>query len=204
MSRNQSQDPTKMTKHGKIYVVFACMLFGGYVVYRLVSAAGSPKDFDEARLKGASISQEIVNLSNQLKDELFGVNELDRNGDYTAALTRVTEIAKRTEDIRGKAVELSGELQRMTTSLSKIGSDDAKQAVLESVSNRLALLSRLINYSDYVYQLVSVLRDKFTGNYPASQKVATLVGQINAEVTAINSFNQSAMAAMDRFDKAVQ
>jgi hypothetical protein len=98
-------------------------------------------------------------------------------------------------------VELSGQLQVMTSALPKIGNADAKQAVLDSVSNRLALLSRLINYSDDVYQLLSVLRDKFSGVWHKPGQVAELVDNINAEVTSINAFNQSAMAAMSRFDK---
>lgn len=191
-----------MTKRGKIYVVFAAILFGGYAIYKLIAFAyATPKDFEAARLKGADVSQEIVNISNQIKDELIVVNDLDKNWNYAGALERVTEVSKKTEEIRAKAVELSAQLQIITSALPKIGGDEAKQAVIESVSNRLALLSRLINYSDYTYQLVSVLRDKFAGTWHAQSQVSGLVGQINAEVTAINAFNQSAMAAMARFDK---
>jgi hypothetical protein len=191
-----------MTKKGKIYVLFASMLFGGYAIYKIVAfASATPKDFEEARLRGAEISQEIVNISAQIKDDLAIVNELDKNWDYSGALTKISEVAKKTEDMRGKAVELSAELQIMTSALPKLGGEDAKQAVVESVSNRLALLSRLINYSDYTYRLVSVLREKFAGTWHSREEVAGLVEKINAEVTAVNSFNQSAMAAMDRFDK---
>ena len=192
-----------MTKKGKIYAIFFGILFGGYVLYRLVAASGAPKEFEDARMKGATISQDIVNLSNQVKDDLLVVNQLDKEWRYNEAFAKAQEVADKTKEIRGKAVELSNQLQVMTSSLSKIGGEEAKQAVLESVSNRLALLSRLINYSDYISQLVSVLRDRFTGNSGSATTVSVLVDQINAEVTAINSFNQSATAAMSRFDKAL-
>ena len=191
-----------MAKRNKLYLIFTAILFGGYIVYRLVAAAtGTPKSFEDARVKGGQIAQDIVNISADLKTELTEINKLDKQGDYAEALKKVTDVANRTTDIRAKAVELSGQLQIMTSALPKIGNEDAKQAVLDSVSNRLALLSRLINYSDYVYQLLSVLRDKFTGVWHKPGQVAELVNQINAEVTAVNAFNQSAMAAMARFDK---
>ncbi len=191
-----------MAKRNKLYIAFAAILVGGYVVFRIVAAAtATPKDFEEARMKGGQIAQDIVSISGELKTELAKINELDKQGSYTEALTRVTEVANRTQDIRAKAVELSGELQIMTSALPKIGKAEAKQAVLDSVSNRLALLSRLINYSDYVYQLLSVLRDKFSGIWHKPGQVAELVDNINAEVNSINAFNQSAIAAMARFDK---
>lgn len=191
-----------MAKRNKLYIAFAAILVGGYVVFRIVAAAtATPKDFEEARMKGGQIAQDIVSISGELKTELAKINELDKQGSYTEALTRVTEVANRTQDIRAKAVELSGELQIMTSALPKIGKAEAKQAVLDSVSSRLALLSRLINYSDYVYQLLSVLRDKFSGIWHKPGQVAELVDNINAEVNSINAFNQSAIAAMARFDK---
>ena len=191
-----------MTKKGKIYVVFAAILFGGYAIYKIIAfASATPKDFETARLRGADISQEIVSISAQIKDELLVVNELDKNWNYSGALEKVIGVAKRTEEMRAKAVELSAELQVMTSALPKLGGEEAKQAVVESVSNRLPLLSRLINYSDYTYQLVSVLREKFAGTWHSQAEVSQLVDKINAEVTAVNSFNQSAMAAMARFDK---
>jgi len=191
-----------MSKRNKLYLTFTAILVGGYILYRIVSAAtGTPKDFEEARMRGGAIAQDIVNISGDLKAKLAEINDLDRRGNYTEALAKVTDVVNRTTEIRAKAVELSGQLQIMTSALPKIGNEDAKQAVLDSVSNRLALLSRLINYSDYVYQLLSVLRDKFSGIWHKSGQVAMLVDQINAEVTAVNAFNQSAMAAMSRFDK---
>jgi hypothetical protein len=191
-----------MARRNKLYLVFTVILIGGYVVYRIVAAAtATPKDFEDARMKGGAIAQDIVNISTDLKTELAAINDLDKQGNYIEALKKITDVANRTTDIRAKAVELSGQLQIMTSALPRIGNEDAKQAVLDSVTNRLALLSRLINYSDYVYQLLSVLREKFTGVWHKPGQVAQLVDQINGEVAAINIFNQSAMAAMARFDK---
>lgn len=192
-----------MSRKNKFYIGFVVIVIAGYAAYKIIlaSAFGTPKDFAEARERGALISQDIVNLSNDLSSNLKEINRLDKEGNLTEALQKTTELAAKSIEIRSRAVELSGELERMTSSIAKIKKEDAKQAVLESVSNRLALISRLINYSDYVYQLLSVLRERFTNQYVESGKVDSLITKINDEVQSVNAFNQSAISAMEKFDK---
>ena len=189
-----------------IIVVLAVVfvLGGGYAFIRFVlNGGGIPKDFVDARLQGAIIAQDIVNLSNQSTLDLSKINELDSQGNYTEALTLTTDVIKQSQQIRDQAVALSGEVETMTKALSGIDSLDARQAALESIANRLALISRLINYSGYLGQLLDTLRDHFSGKAVKSNDVAGLVDQINDEVRAINNFNSQAGQAMDRFDKIV-
>ena len=192
-----------MSRKNKFYIGFVIIMIAGYVTYKVILAAtfGTPKDFSDARERGSLISQDIVSLSNDLNSRLKEINELDKKGSLTEALQKTTELATKSAEIRGRAVELSAEMERMTSSISKIRKEESKQAVLDSVSNRLALISRLINYSDYVYQLLAVLRDRFTNQYVESGKVGSLISKINDEVQAINDFNQSAISAMEKFDK---
>lgn len=192
-----------MSRKNKFYIGFSIIVIAGYVTYKVILAStfGTPQDFSEARERGALISQEIVNLSNDLNSRLKEINELDKKGSLTEALQKTTELATKSAEIRSKAVELSAELEKMTSSIPKIKKEESKQAVLDSVSNRLALISRLINYSDYVYQLLAVLRDRFTNQYVEYGKVDSLIAQINDEVEAVNTFNQSAISAMEKFDK---
>ncbi len=189
------------------YIVLALVLtvlsVGG--VKLILSAKGIPPDFTSARLQGAVIAQNIVNLSNQSTDDLAKVNEFDKQGNYTDALNLTSDLIKRSEDIRNQAVELSTQIETMTKALSSIDDLAARQAALESISARLALINRLINYSNDLGNLLSTLRDHFAGNVNVEnyQQVQVLVNQINGEVTAINSFNSQAGQAMDRFDKIV-
>ena len=92
----------------------------------------------------------------------------------------------------------------MTKALSELKSFEARQAALEAISNHLALISRLVNYSGYLGQLLEALRGRFTGSGIQGSQVSTLVNQINTEVTAINSFNNQAVQAMQRFDNLVR
>lgn len=185
-------------------IAFVFLVGGGYAaVHFLLNSGGVPQAFTDARMKGALISQNIVNLSNQSTLDLVKINEYDAQGNYTEALNLTTEVIVRSQEIRDQAVELSSQVEEMTRALNNLDSFDARQAALESISNRLALLSRLINYSGYLGQLLDVLRNNFTGKTYDGKEVTFLIDQINAEVRAINSFNSQAGQAMDRFDKIV-
>jgi len=178
-----------MLRRIKIFIIFVLVFGGGYAAYRFIRSSSVPLNF--------------VNLSNQSASDIDKINELDKEGDYTAALNLTTDVIRRSAEIRDRAVELSAQMEKMIKALSEIDNFDARQAALEAISSRLALLSRLINYSGYLGQLLDVLRGRFTGVSQGSQEVQTLVDQINSEVAAINNFNSQAAQAMDRFDKIV-
>ncbi len=110
----------------------------------------------------------------------------------------------RASELRNEAVKLSQELEKMTRALSDLSSFEARQAALEAISNHLAVISRLVNYSGYLSKLLEVLSDRFTGNLSDGSQVSLLVDQINAEVNAINSFSSQATEAMRRFDELVR
>jgi len=186
-----------------LLIVFVLLVGGGYAVVSFWSGGGVPQAFTDARLKGALIAQNIVNLSNQSTLDLMKINEYEVQGNYTEALNLTTDVVKQSQGIRDQAVELSSQIEEMTKALSGLDSLEARQAALESISNRLALLSRLINYSGYLGQLLDVLRNNFTGKIYNDKAVSFLIDQINAEVRAINNFNGQAGQAMDRFDKIV-
>lgn len=174
-------------------------LVPAYFIVRSSLSNRVPKEFQDARLQGALIAQNIVDLSAQLSEQMTVVNNLDKEQNYTEALNVVTAVMQKNQEIRNQAVALSGEVEKMIKNLSEVKSFEARQAALEAISNRLALLSRLINYSGYLAQLLGALRDKFT-HTGSPQNVGYLVNQINAEVTAINSFNKQSIQAMERFD----
>jgi hypothetical protein len=192
-----------MSRRLTLIIVFVLLVGGGYAAVHFWSGGGTPQAFTDARLKGALISQNIVNLSNESTLDLAKINEYDAQGNYTEALNLTTDVIKQGQQIRDQAVELSAQVEEMTKALSGLDSLEARQAALESISNHLALLSRLINYSGYLGQLLDVLRSHFTGKTYDDREVSLLIDQINSEVRAINNFNSQAGQAMNRFDKIV-
>ncbi|MBM3256902.1 MAG: hypothetical protein FJY98_01035 [Candidatus Liptonbacteria bacterium] len=190
-----------MSRRLTLFAIFAFIVLGGYGVSRLFSFSRTiPSEFQDARLRGALIAQNIVNLSNDSAKNLEKINELDKKGQFTEALSITTAAAKQSADIRDQAVALADEIGNMTKALSGIQDFGARQAALESIASRLALLNRLINYSNYLSELTQALEARFKGVPGAARQVAVIVNQINAEVQAINTFNSQAGQAMDRFD----
>jgi len=188
----------------KVVVAFVIVIVGGYLAARFTGKAnGIPNAFSDARLQGALIAQNIVNLSSTSVYELQRINELDREQKYTEALHVAIQTAAKSKEIRDEAVKLSQELEKMTRALSDIRPDEARHAALESISNRLALITHLINYSAYLGELLEALRTRFSGA-PLTEDVAVLVVRVNAEVTEINNFNARATEAMERFDAIIR
>jgi DNA repair ATPase RecN len=191
-----------LSRRTKIIVIFVVILVLGSGLFALFQAQSQvPSDFTTARTQGAIIAQNIVTLSDQSTADLEKVNEYDKVGDYTDALTLTTTIANQSQQLRDQAVQLSNQVSSMTEALSSISSFPAQQAALESISSRLALISQLVNYSGDLGKLLDVLRNHFTGKTQDTAQVQTLVNQINSDVNAINNYNAQANASMNTFDK---
>ena len=194
---------SRLSRGVKIGITLFVIVVGGYSLGRLGFSFGMPsKEFTDARLQGALIAQDIVNLSNQVGVDLETVHKLEEQKSFADALILTADLVKKSREVRQRAIELSMELEKMTRALTDITSTDARQAALESIASRMTLINRLINYSDYLSQLLTALQARFEGAKNA-EEIATLINQINGEVTAINSFNQQAGQAMDRFDAII-
>jgi hypothetical protein len=176
------------------------VLTAGFFARLGMSSDVVPTRFLEARQGGSEVSQEIVELSNRFSGELAEINRLDQEKKYAEALDLTTNMVQRIPEMRNKATDLTKELDKMTSSLLEIQSEEARQAAVNAITNRMALIGRLFSYSDYLLQLSQALQDRFVQR-PNYQSVEELTTRINSEVQAVNIFNKEASEAMDRFDQ---
>jgi len=189
-----------MSRRAKLFIIFGVVVVSGFFgIYLLDGFASIPEAFVQARLQGALIAANIVKLSGETAIDLEEINALDRSRDYKAAIELTSSLITKSREIREEAVRLSAETERMTRALSDIKSFEARQAALEAISNHLALLSRLINYSASLGKLMETLQARFAGAR-TEYRITQLVSDINAEVIAINAFSEQATQAMERFD----
>ena len=194
-----------LSRRTKIIVLFIGVIILGYAAAKFWESQNKvPQDFTAARLQGAIIAQNIVNSSNESTAELQKINEYDKEGDYTDALSLTTSLVGQSEALRNQAVDLSNQVGAMTTALSGVKSFDGQQAALQSISSRLALINQLINYSGDLGRLLDVLQGHFSGKPATPGEVQAIVNQINTDVNAINNFNAQAGQAMDKFDSIVK
>ena len=196
---------TELSRRTKIFIAFVVMLVGGGVLTYIASTSrGVSPAFLESRMQGALIAQTIVSLSQKSTNSLEEINKLDREGSYTKALTMTNQLITQNKEIKDQAIALSKELESMTKALDSIDSEVARALALQSISSRLAMISRLIQYSDILAQLLETLKLRFSGtSYGQTRKIQTLIEQINTEVNAINNFDREARKAMDQFDALI-
>jgi hypothetical protein len=138
-----------------------------------------------------------------VSQELQRVSELEREGRIVEAMNVTTDLLVKTGEMREKAQGLSLQLQKMTGALSDIRSEEARGYALESITDHLAMISRLISYSDYLHDLLIILQDRFTGTPSRGGSVGEIIAQVNGEVAAINNFNRQAITAMESFDTLI-
>ncbi|MBI5220679.1 MAG: hypothetical protein HY978_02495 [Candidatus Liptonbacteria bacterium] len=176
---------------------------GAFMVARGRYVNPVPDSFTQARLQGALVAQNIVDLSNQLNEDVKRINQYDQDRQFADAFALTGELIQRSRDIRAKAVDLSQELEKMAQALPAIKDPEAQDAALQSLTQRLAIIDRLINYSAYLSDLLDILRGRFAGQ-AQTQEVSALIDKVNSEVTAINNFNRNAVQSTERFDRLVQ
>jgi DNA repair ATPase RecN len=192
----------KISRRTKIIAAFIIVIGVGYGIAQFIQAEsnGIPAQFTAARTQGAIIAQTIVSTSNSSTATLAQISKYDQEGNYTDALASTTALIAQSADLRTQAVDLSNQVSQMTQSLSGINSDAARQAALEAISSRLALINELISYSNDLDKLLTTLQARFSGTPESNATVQAIVDQINTDVNAINNFNAQATQAMQQFD----
>jgi len=188
----------------KILSVFVVLIMGGSLVFYFAtgSKATSP-EFAAARLRGALVADSIVGLAAEARSSLQAINELDVKGKYADALELTAKLEANNQSLRDQALQLSQEVETMTRAIENINNDRARTEAIASISSRLAMISRLVNYSSYYAELLDALRAKFAGLDGDRRPVGVLIEQINSEINAINNFDQEAQRAIERFDEIV-
>ena len=150
-------------------LVFLLIILVSYFVIRFlaIEPKNVPEEFLRARQEASSIADSIVSLSGESAKKISEIAELDKKREYSEALNLIVQELERNQQSREKAVELSKKLETMAKNLADISPAEAGQTALQAVSSETALISRLITYNDYLYQLLEVLRGKFWGKMAA-------------------------------------
>lgn len=189
----------------RIFIIFILLILAAYLVARIffVEIKTVPDGFLRARQKASLIAQDIIGFSRESSDNLNKIFELDKKGNYVEALDLLAQEIGNNRQARKRAVELSAQLEQMARVVSEISPTSASQAAIQAISSEAALISRLITYNDYLFQLSEILRAKFLGQIKnSSERISELIGKINEEVRAINELNKKFNEIMEGFDGA--
>jgi predicted transcriptional regulator len=187
------------------YFVFIFLILFGYLGVKIfsINKVFIPEQFNKSRQQTALISQDIINLSNQIKNNLTTINELDQKKEYKEAFNLIDKTNLTILDVRQKSIELAKELELMTKSLNDLKAQGAEKFAINAITTRLTIINHLINYSDYLFQLNLALQKRFYGS-ANKEEITNLIDKINNEIEAINKANNEAEEYMTGFDKAIK
>lgn len=161
-----------------------------------------PTEFLQARQESSLIAENIILISGRTAKSVNQISELDKNKYYTEALNLISEELNNNREARKNAIKLSSQLEIMAKNVSQISPTTAGQTALRAISSETALISRLINYNDYLVSLLEILQAKFLEKEKnANDKITDLIIKINEEARAINDLNNNFNTLMQEFDK---
>lgn len=191
----------KIPRRIRVLIIFLLIVLVAYFIVRFlfVETRNIPPDFLRARQEASLIAQDIVNLSGETATRLDEISKLDQEQKYTEALVLISQELERNREARERAITLSQQLEAMANNLAQIKPASAGQTALQAVSSETALISRLINYNDYLNQILEVLRAKFLDRGDGD-KIPELIAKANDEARAINDLNQKFNDVMKEFD----
>lgn len=194
----------KMPRKFQILIALIIVLLLGFFVFRFlpIKPINVPDGFVEARNNASQVSDEIVKMSEEGVKNLEQISSLDGDKKYSEALILVAQEIERNRSIRDKAISLSGNLELMTKAIPKITPSSAGQSALEAITSETILISKLINYNDYLIKLLESLRDKFMG-VSKGEQVPELLQKINNEAKEINDLNNKFNNLMKKFDNSI-
>ena len=182
----------KLPRQIRFLIVLILVIIGVFLLWRIVfyEPLVVPAKFLEANRTGVSIAENIVTLSKESAERIAVISNLDKEGKIAEALDLVYRELERNKEMREEAVRLSRELEIMAGAVEEINPENFRVRALQAINAEVSLMNRLINYNDYLFQLLTALRDKFLYNIaPPKDKIDELIAKINTETQEINELN---------------
>lgn len=185
-----------------MFLIFLLIILAAYFVGRFVFVKTQkiPQDFLKARQEASVIAQVIVNFSNDSAKRIEDISKLNNQGEYTEALNLVISEMDKNREIRQKAISLSANLGIMTQNAVGIYPDSSARIAIEAITVEATLINKLIDYNDYLNQLLEFLRLKLLGKTDPNVKINELIDKINGEANTINGLNEKFNELMAKFD----
>lgn len=187
----------KIPKKVRIFIFAVMAIFTLFLIGRFFTAKSSviiPQEFQTARQDANIIAQEIISLSNASVKNIGEISKLSNGGKYGDAINLTLYEIRRNQEMREKALALNDALGAMAKSAAAISSESSAGIALEAVSVELKLASGLLDYNDYLSQILDILKQRILGETYNYSKINDLIGKANEEANIItethNKFNE--------------
>ncbi len=163
-----------------------------------------PADFTTARSGAASVSQDIVSLTEQTDKTIQEVNTAQTLGNTDQVLGLIDSARNSNAQAYAKAMELSDDLQHMTESLSQISSRASQQTAYNAIAIELSLTSEFITYTGALNDFLNTLAKTVTvGGFETQKELSDKLAIVNEKVASINNLNGQFNEKMREFDASL-
>lgn len=180
-----------------VIVVFALFLMGRFLIAKDVII---PLEFQIAHQEAIVVADEIVSLSDISAKKIWEISQLADKGKYGDAINLTKAEIQKNQELREKALQLSADLEIMARASAKISSEAAAREAIEAVSVEMALISQLINYNGYLYEILDILKQRVLGITANYNEINNLIEKANREANFINSTNEKFNEMMRKID----
>jgi cell division protein FtsL len=197
----------KLSREQTIIIGVAVAVVAVVVYFGITARQAShsvPAAFTDARAEAGRASQEISDLSRQVRDDLNKTQALEHQGKIAQAKPLLDDIDKTNTTIKNDTVTLSNNLTIMAKAVPDIGDRGAQPLALDAIKTDLQIVSDVISYNTDVGDLVGMLQDRLQGKKVNETRIDDLVKHINDEVDTINKLNTTATNQLQRFDTAIR
>lgn len=192
----------QIPKKIRIFIIFIIIIFLTYFAVRLINPRPyTPPEFLKAKEEASLIAKDIVSISGKTAGNISQISNFDKEGKYTEALNLISEELTNNGKARSQAVNLSVQLEIMAKNLADISPASMGQTALQAISSETTLINRLINYNDYLIQLLGILQKRILGQGGSSVQISELIGKINNEAGTINDLDKNFNQLMTDFNK---
>lgn len=203
-----------MDKKAKQRIFLLSAILGGVILFLFALAFGLPylekraplpEGFSEARARAADISKDVVSLSNETNDRVKALSVLDPTKDGVMAASLIADARGKNQEAYLKAVDLSRELEQMSTSFKSIQSTELQGIMYRGIAIEISLVAEFVQYTrDFNEFLESV--DAFLSNPSPENKLKVQSGEskVNGRVSTINKLNEEFLKEMENFERAVR
>jgi len=181
------------------------IVLGIIYITSLNSPRGVPERFIQARKSAASVSEDIVRLTNDTNEKVAKINVLEIKGKGEEALALIQGARASNEAAYGKAFELSQNLKALAESLVEIRSLGEQRIAYEAVAVELSLVSEFISYTQALNTFLSNLTTLILDNTIQNQNtVRVSISAVNEKTAIINNLNRQFIERMKMFDSSFQ
>lgn len=184
------------TALGAGVVVVAVLLY-----LLMQTPATPPKEFLETRIQTIGAVNNLTQLMNNSLANFEKVNTFIGNKNFVEARDFIKfEFSQRAER-QNAAVLLATHLEKMAQAATQIDSSGARSDAVEAITSGIAMVSRMVSYSNNLELLFNELQRQTAGGAPNNGMLAKLSGDLNADAAAINELGENFNEAFNRLDR---